>query len=331
MKYSTVVFIAILALLPILAEGFFLRPPDNADPHNKQFDVFLQELVKFKIRLIKNVVYPILVEVPWKKIFEPEKYHRDQMNVKKINFTTTEENPQNSTRKVERISTEDHPFGSGFPTEDMIRMSSEPEDQQIVWDDIEDVDEVEILKLIPMIVEELKRDQVTREEKIMLRNIYGEIWPLVEEEARRSNQRAMHPILRAIFNSRELQMTSLARSRRSQATSNDYHWNSLSLIDHGPRNIPRRKRHNPKADFSTRLMDTVAFLVRESLRGNLKGPRRERKIKKIPIQKDPMADYKYTAYQVVKEEHAKNDQQIENPPKIIPATEHFFFSPAKMF
>lgn len=264
------------------------------------------------------MVYPILVEIPWKKIFEPEKYLHEQANIKKLNLSDSQtENSfenhhkdNNSHKKNPQEIDEIEPiFGHNFPTEEMIRLSVP--DDEIELEDFGSLDEMELLRLIPEIVDQMREGRVTREEKIMLRSIFGELWPLLEDEARRDPRRQMNPILRAIFNSREIQMTSLARTRKARSTSNDYMWNSLSIIDHAPRTNLRQKRHDPKTKPSARLMETVAMLVRESLKGYLKSPHDQRRKKRL--QMNPQAFAKKEIPQVFEDRKASPEHRFFYP------------------
>ncbi|XP_055691434.1 uncharacterized protein LOC129794655 [Lutzomyia longipalpis] len=282
MKLKSVIAILIVcSAIPSIVQGFFLRRPEYEDSQHNRFDIFIQELVKFKIRLIKNIIYPLLVEVPWKRLFEPEKYFHEEMQKRNRSsdapVASDDPHRENKTQEVPPSVEPVSLIRNDFPTNEMIRLAMPDDD--VLFQDSEEFDEVELLRAIPDIVEQMRLGRVTHEEKILMQSVYGELWPLIEQEARRDRWREMNPILRAIFNSRELQMTTTAGTRKARAT-NDVHWNTLNTINHKPKTNLRAKRHNPGAPPSVRLMDTVAILVRESLRGNLKSPKKELERKK---------------------------------------------------
>ncbi|KAG5676272.1 hypothetical protein PVAND_006120 [Polypedilum vanderplanki] len=135
-------------------------------------------------------------------------------------------------------------------------------------------DELEVIQLIPIIIEQLRQNHVTENEKSSLEKIFGDsLWSLMLTEALR-NQDAdeMNPLLRTILSSEEVR---LAKRDIQAQIGNDIYKNSLRRIYRGkvPSHGLKPKRKIPYISFdddrkllspSERLLNMIAAIVHKS-------------------------------------------------------------------
>lgn len=91
-------------------------------------------------------------------------------------------------------------------------------------------DELQVLQLIPVIVEQLKNGHVTKVEQLSLEKIYGDLWPLLLAEANRKKGEDMNPLLRTLIQSEEVR---LAKRDITKQIGNDIYKNSLRRVYRG--------------------------------------------------------------------------------------------------
>lgn len=66
--------------------------------------------------------------------------------------------------------------------------------------------ELEILQLVPVIIQQLKLGHVTEMEENTLSIIFGSLWEIIKEESLRSEDAEMNPVLAALLQSREIRL-----------------------------------------------------------------------------------------------------------------------------
>lgn len=85
--------------------------------------------------------------------------------------------------------------------------------------------EMEVLELVPVIIEQKRRGNVSPDEELTLKEIFGDLWIVIEEEANRSEIEEMNPILKALLQSHDLRL-------------------KRALVQHQPKLEPRQhQRH----------------------------------------------------------------------------------------
>lgn len=127
-------------------------------------------------------------------------------------------------------------------------------------------DELEVIQLIPVIIEQLRDGYVTDKEQIALQEIFGDLWPLLVEESKRVEGDEMNTLLRTIIESEEVR---LAKRDITRQIGNDIYKNSLRRVYRGSdENSPKpyicldddRKLSSP----SERLLKMVAVIVHKA-------------------------------------------------------------------
>lgn len=133
-------------------------------------------------------------------------------------------------------------------------------------------DELEVIQLIPVIIEQLKKGNVVEEEKVALQKIFGDLWELIVIEANRVNSvEEMNPLLKTLLQSEEVR---LAKREIKKQIGNDIYKNSIRRIYRGDsksnkkNNVPKpyialdddRKLLSP----SERLLNMVAAIVHKT-------------------------------------------------------------------
>jgi hypothetical protein len=89
-------------------------------------------------------------------------------------------------------------------------------------------DELAILQLIPRIIEQLRHDQVTPADRITLEQIFGDLWPLITDEAvRKSDEEPMNALLKPLLMSNEVR---LAKRDIVRSLTNDFYSNDVQRV-----------------------------------------------------------------------------------------------------
>lgn len=83
---------------------------------------------------------------------------------------------------------------------------SESATQKPIQPKSNEFNELEILQLVPVIIEQLKLGHVTETEEDTLAIIFGSLWEIIKEEALRSENTEMNPVLAALLQSKEIRL-----------------------------------------------------------------------------------------------------------------------------
>lgn len=89
-----------------------------------------------------------------------------------------------------------------------------------------DFNDVEVLQLIPVIVDQLKQGSVTEQEEDVLKSIFGDLWSVIVDEANRSSDDPVHPLLDILLQSNEVK-----HNKRDSPYENDVEQNSVGLTN----------------------------------------------------------------------------------------------------
>lgn len=124
-------------------------------------------------------------------------------------------------------------------------------------------DELEVIQLIPVIIEQLKEGHVSGSEQAALEKIFGDLWPMLVAEAKRVEGEEMNSVLKALLQSEEVRF---AKRDISKQIGNDIYKNSVRRVYRGDNdNVEKpyisldddRKMLSP----SQRLLNMVAAIV----------------------------------------------------------------------
>lgn len=127
-------------------------------------------------------------------------------------------------------------------------------------------DELEVIQLIPVIIAQLREGHVSKGEQVALEKIFGDLWPLLINEAIRAGSEEMNPLLKTLIQSEEVR---LAKRDITKQIGNDIYKNSLRRVYRGEdENAPKpyisldddRKRLSP----TERLLKMVAAVVHKA-------------------------------------------------------------------
>jgi hypothetical protein len=127
-------------------------------------------------------------------------------------------------------------------------------------------DELQVIQLIPVIVEQLKRGHVSKVEQVSLEKIFGDLWPVLVAEASRAEGEEMNPLLKTLIQSEEVR---LAKREITKQIGNDIYKNSLRRVYRGEDEDAAkpyisldddRKRLSP----AERLLKMVAVIVHKA-------------------------------------------------------------------
>lgn len=127
-------------------------------------------------------------------------------------------------------------------------------------------DELQVIQLIPVIVEQLKQGHVSAGEQVALEKIFGDLWPLLLVEASRVEGEDMNPLLRTLIQSEEVR---LSKRDITKQIGNDIYKNSLRRVYRGEDEDAAkpyisldddRKRLSP----AERLLKMVAAIVHKA-------------------------------------------------------------------
>ncbi|XP_063708805.1 putative leucine-rich repeat-containing protein DDB_G0290503 [Culicoides brevitarsis] len=84
--------------------------------------------------------------------------------------------------------------------------------------------DLEVLQLIPVIIEQLKQGSVTPQEEGVLKSIFGDLWSIIVDEASRSEDVPIHPLLDILLKSNEVK-----HNKRDVSYENDVAQNTVDL------------------------------------------------------------------------------------------------------
>ena len=127
-------------------------------------------------------------------------------------------------------------------------------------------DELEVIQLIPVIIEQLKAGHVSENERVSLEKIFGDLWALIVAEAERVEDEDINPLLKTILQSEEVR---LSKRDITKQIGNDIFKNSVRRVYRGDeRKTPKpyisidddRKTMSP----SQRLLSMVAAIVHKA-------------------------------------------------------------------
>lgn len=145
-------------------------------------------------------------------------------------------------------------------------------------------DELEVIQLIPVIIEQLRLGHVSESEKESLEKVFGDLWSLMVTEAKRSDDDEMNPILKTIIKSEEVR---LGKRDITKQIDNDIYKNSIRRVYRGdPKRSAapyisfddERKLLSPKQ----RILNIAAAIIHKE---NLKEMSKA-KLKKTPKRKN---------------------------------------------
>lgn len=148
-------------------------------------------------------------------------------------------------------------------------------------------DELEVIQLIPNIIEQLSVNSLTVSEMNVLEQIFGNLWSLMKVESRRdmNGLEDMNPLLRTILNSEEVR---LAKRDITAQIGNDIYKNSLRRVYRGDTEgkflKPYISLDNDRKLLSPseRLLSMVAAIVHKS---NVVEKAQEKKIRQAARKK----------------------------------------------
>lgn len=123
--------------------------------------------------------------------------------------------------------------------------------------------EMDLVRLMPTIINQLKNRELGRLELKRMNKTYGDLWPLIIEEASRDTKTEMNPIIEILLNVSELQNIEGGLKK----LSNDIERNTVNLISHRGRTSSRLSKLRLKTNLTPaqRLLKVVALLIRESI------------------------------------------------------------------
>lgn len=156
-------------------------------------------------------------------------------------------------------------------------------------------DELEVIQLIPVIIEQLKAGHVSESERVSLEKVFGDLWTLIEAEAKRSKGEDMNPLLKTILQSEEVR---LAKRDITRQIGNDIFKNSIRRVYRGDDDKATkpyisldddRKLMSP----SERLLNMVAAIVHkanvmEKEEAKLRQKQKRKMLRKRKNQKNPL-------------------------------------------
>lgn len=150
-----------------------------------------------------------------------------------------------------------------------------------------DFDELEVIQLIPVIIEQLRQGHVTEMEQETLSKIFGDLWPVMVTEAERSKDNEMNPLLRTILDSEEVRHT---KRDIAKQIGNDIYKNSVRRVYRGDNSDDSVKAQRPyiAMDDERRLLSPSERLLRMVAAIVHKANAMERTARKIKQQRKKM-------------------------------------------
>lgn len=91
-------------------------------------------------------------------------------------------------------------------------------------------DELEVIQLIPVIIEQLRKGYVSESEQEALEKVFGDLWPLLVVESKRIEGEEMNSLLKTIIQSEEVR---LAKRDITRQIGNDIYKNSIRRVYRG--------------------------------------------------------------------------------------------------
>lgn len=127
-------------------------------------------------------------------------------------------------------------------------------------------DELEVIQLIPVIIEQLREGNVSEDEEVALEKIFGNLWPLMVAEAKRVDGEEMNPLLKTIIQSEEVR---LAKREITKQIGNDVYKNSVRRVyrghdDKAPKPYISMDDDRKLLSPSQRLLNMVAAIVHKA-------------------------------------------------------------------
>jgi hypothetical protein len=156
-------------------------------------------------------------------------------------------------------------------------------------------DELEVIQLIPVIIEQLKLGHVSEGERESLEKIFGDLWSLIEAEGKRVEGEEMNPLLKTILQSEEVR---LAKRDITKQIGNDIFKNSVRRVYRGD----DRRAVKPYISLdddrkfmapSERLLNMVAAIVHkanvmEKEKSKLRQRQKQKMLRKKKAEKNPL-------------------------------------------
>lgn len=140
--------------------------------------------------------------------------------------------------------------------------------------------EMDVLELIPVIIEQKRQGNVSPDEETTLKEIFGDLWILIEEEMSRSVDEEMNPILKALLQSNDNRLKRALVERPHQSPNYHAAGNGLEVYEENDiigNTIDRvrvtrwpKEIVQPTVELSPqqRLMRQAAFQIRQWLDQN---------------------------------------------------------------
>ena len=126
---------------------------------------------------------------------------------------------------------------------------------------------MEVIQLIPVIIDQLKQGHVSESEQVALEQIFGDLWPLLLEESKRLEGEKMNAVLKTIMESEEVR---LAKRDITKQIGNDIYKNSIRRVYRGNDDDKSPKPYLALDDDrkllspSDRLLKMVAAIVHKA-------------------------------------------------------------------
>lgn len=139
-----------------------------------------------------------------------------------------------------------------FITETVTELVPEIVEVQQVEDSDNEFNDLEVLQLIPIIVEQLRQGSVTEHEKDVLKSIFGELWSVVSAEAERKESDPVNSLLQVLYDSNEMKS-----NKRNSRFSNDVELNTIEL--------KKSKSTSSKLSPADQLLHRIWSITSESI------------------------------------------------------------------
>lgn len=128
----------------------------------------------------------------------------------------------------------------------------------------QEFNELEIIQLIPLIIDQIKLNRISKPEYQILRHVFGSLFHLIVEESHRRSNEPMNPVLKSLLS---------AQKYRVQRFTNDIHKNTMDTImqkydiDDNDKIAMKLAMHiNRKLSPSQRILTAAALLIHENAR-----------------------------------------------------------------
>lgn len=142
----------------------------------------------------------------------------------------------------------------------------------IVEDSASHFNEIEVLQLIPVIIEQSRKGNISPDEEATLKDIFGDLWIVIEEEVNRPDGEEMNPILKALLQSNDNRLKrALVQNQQHNdeetgmevEEKNDVFGNSVDLVrvTRWPKSFV--ELNAVELSPQQRLMRRAAFVIRQ--------------------------------------------------------------------